>query len=310
MLHKFPHYTHLVFSGGGCSALLYIGVYRFLQQYHLMEHVHYISGTSMGAALGFLIGLGLECEYLENIFVGKDNFFEDEEMIKYDPKCLLQIPSKHGAYTMCKIEKHLKKALYHKYKLEDITFAEYVKRTGVDLHINATCLNTFSQTDLCTQYVPEMSVFTAIYASMSIPIIFEPVEYKGNLYIDGGTCNNIPVDWIVPSPATKVLAFSISTDIQFTKEELKSNMGSYISSIFLAMISSHNKRRYHEYKDIYDILEINQSPVPFMLIQFEKEGIFTRFPKEIIEEGILFGYHQMHELFVSKGYFEQIEQDH
>ena len=39
---------------------------------------------------------------------------------------------------------------------------------------------------------PDAEVFMALRASIAIPILFEPVLYKGNLYIDGCIFENIP----------------------------------------------------------------------------------------------------------------------
>ncbi|WP_141675445.1 patatin-like phospholipase family protein [Formosa haliotis] len=38
------------------------------------------------------------------------------------------------------------------------------------------------------------SLVTAMRASMSIPGVFKPVDYKNTLLVDGGVLNNFPVD--------------------------------------------------------------------------------------------------------------------
>ena len=304
----FPYYTHLVLSGGGMSGLVYIGIYRFLQQYDMLRSIHYISGTSVGAVFGFIFGLKMEYQYIEELFIGNTEhpgIFMDNRTISFDPKAIFRFSEKKGMYTTERFRSYLIDWLKRKYDREDITFAEYIKLTGVDFHINVTCLNTYCSIDLCNKTHPDMSVITAILASMSIPFLFEPILYNDLVLIDGGCCENLPLSWIDKAISNKVLAINLGTDIEFTKESLLENIGIYGYSLALCMICSHTKKTIREYQDTVDILEINKNPIPFIQAFFEKEAIYTRLSKDIIEEGIMYGYHCIDQFFHSKNYFEQ-----
>lgn len=304
----FPRYTHLVLSGGGMSGLVYIGIYRFLQQYRMLESIHYISGTSIGAVFGFIFGLRMEYQYVEELFLGTTNrggLCTDSPAIVFDPKAVFTFSEKQGLYTMERFRQYLTEWLQKKYQRDDMTFAEYMKITGVDFHVNVTCLNNYQSLDLCNQTHPEMSVITAILASMSVPLFFEPIVYKDCVMIDGGCCENLPISWIEHKPSHKVLAINLGIEEVFRKEDLLQNIGLYGYAILLSMITSHTKNTIREYKEKADILEINKNPIPFVQAFFEKEAIYTRVSREQVEEGILYGYHCIHTFFDSKGFFSQ-----
>jgi predicted acylesterase/phospholipase RssA len=91
-----------------------------------------------------------------------------------------------------------------------------LKRTGKDLHINAVCINTGENVDFCNDHFPDMSVLTAIDASMSIPFILQPILYKDKLYIDGGTSNNLPLHMLPSLPGHKCLAVNLTIETRRT----------------------------------------------------------------------------------------------
>src|SRR6056297_3966536 len=43
------------------------------------------------------------------------------------------------------------------------------------------------------EYLSQGNVVKAVQASSSIPIIFSPVEINGQLYVDGGLLDNVPI---------------------------------------------------------------------------------------------------------------------
>ena len=54
----------------------------------------------------------------------------------------------------------------------------------------------------CNEYLnkdnsPDLKYTDAICMTSCIPILFEPIEYNGCLYIDGGVNNNFPYEKII-----------------------------------------------------------------------------------------------------------------
>lgn len=303
MMKKIPPYTHLILSGGGMCGMVYIGIYRLFQQYDVLKNIHYITGTSIGSLFGFLFGMNIEYEYIESIFTS--TLCVDNETTQFNPNHIFKLYKNNGLYSTERFRESITKCLNHKYGKDDITFSEYIKLTGIDIHIHATCLNTYSFIDLCNDTYPEMSVITAILASMSVPFLFEPVIYKNLVLVDGGCCANMQIYDILKNPYNKVLNIYLSTDTPFTKELLLSNFSIYSSAVMLTMITSHTKKILLENKDKMDIFEMSKNPISFMSVVFKNNFVYATLQKGELDECIIFGYSQMHDFFQSKGYLGQ-----
>nr|WP_269146079.1 patatin-like phospholipase family protein [Rickettsia canadensis] len=61
-----------------------------------------------------------------------------------------------------------------------------------DLVITATQEDTGELTIFNSLYTPNVEIALAYRASVSIPLVFEPVEINGKQYINGGYLDNIP----------------------------------------------------------------------------------------------------------------------
>ena len=53
------------------------------------------------------------------------------------------------------------------------------------------------------------SLATAMRATMSLPLIFPPVERDGRMLVDGGTMNNVPADVVRAMGADRVIAVNV-----------------------------------------------------------------------------------------------------
>ena len=53
------------------------------------------------------------------------------------------------------------------------------------------------------------SLADAMRATMSLPLIFPPIEVDGQVLIDGGTMNNVPADVVKAMGADRVIAVNV-----------------------------------------------------------------------------------------------------
>ena len=53
------------------------------------------------------------------------------------------------------------------------------------------------------------SLAQAMRATMSLPLIFPPVEIDGRILVDGGTINNVPADVVRAMGADRVVAINV-----------------------------------------------------------------------------------------------------
>ncbi|MEI6857934.1 patatin-like phospholipase family protein [Psychrilyobacter sp.] len=80
-----------------------------------------------------------------------------------------------------------------------------------------------------SQAMGEGDLAKAVFMSMAIPTIFEPVEDNGEFYIDGGLVNNLPVQEVLNMGADIVIAVDISADETIIKDN--SNLAQIMDKI-------------------------------------------------------------------------------
>lgn len=78
--------------------------------------------------------------------------------------------------------------------LENKTFAD----AKIPLTIMSTNLTKNESIEFSNKTTPNVSLAFACRASSSVPYIYAPVKYEGNILVDGGVRNNIPTNKLSP----------------------------------------------------------------------------------------------------------------
>ena len=159
----------IALGGGGTCGLAHIGVLKALEEHGIIPD--YICGTSMGAIIGGFYACGMtvedmikECEKLK--------FFK---LFDFNPKIFSSNHLIPGKLT----EKYIRK--------------NTLEKNFEDTKIKFSCIAT----DLIKGKEYEFTkgpIWQGIRASISIPVVFKPVEYNDMLLVDGGVLNNVPVE--------------------------------------------------------------------------------------------------------------------
>jgi predicted patatin/cPLA2 family phospholipase len=180
--------THIYFSGGGLKGLCYLGILRYMYMENMTSRIKHSAGTSMGAYFALILALQIPLEFLEEelvLIVDNFNILTPENYLYIDQNSFAQLLTENGMLSLDFVMKPAIKYMQLKYGVEDMTFIDFVKRTGVNLYINTVNINR------CCNYIfnvdtdPNVSVIDAVKASMSVPYLFFPVEINGELYADG-----------------------------------------------------------------------------------------------------------------------------
>ncbi|MFV0565963.1 MAG: patatin-like phospholipase family protein [Flavobacteriaceae bacterium] len=162
-----PKQIGLALSGGGARGFAHVGVLKALEENHLVPKV--ISGTSMGAIIGALIAAGYSSADIENMALDKAN---------------LKIFNVRGLKLGLSTHNYVRKTLN---KLLPETFSEL----KMPLYLSATNLNTAQH-----EVFSSGNLIDAVLASISIPLVFKPVNINGQFYADGGLVKNLPASSI------------------------------------------------------------------------------------------------------------------
>lgn len=153
------------FGGGGTRAFAHLGALKALEEAGIRPSV--VSGASAGSIVGAFTAAGLKSEEIFSLV--KNNSFIDYASIT--------IPST-GFLSLSNLRKLLERLLPAK------TFSE------LNVPFYAAVTNLYSGK---AEYLSSGPLAPAVEASCSIPVIFSPVMLIGQLYVDGGVLDNLPV---------------------------------------------------------------------------------------------------------------------
>lgn len=289
---ELPTYTHLMLSGGGYLGYVYIGVYRFLKEHAMLRSVKYLYGTSIGSFFAFLFGLDLPYECMEELFM-PGGLLVDKAFHTYDPANIITLPKDFGIFSTKRITNALRTVLQEFFNRSDITFREYLKKTGKDLHVNATCLEDNSSIDFCNETHPDMSVLLAIEASSAIPFVFKPIILENKHYVDGATMNNLPLHFVPDKVGNKCLAFKIEMIAKCTKIN---SLFEYALQVMCTVTnSSYHLELQHSKADIVSMYNIPIPTCPMYVTDTNKYHIY--YSKEDVDKAIYYAYETTYKFF-------------
>ena len=186
----------LVLGSGGAKGLSHIGVIKFLEEMNVK--IDFITGSSIGALIGGAYASGLSIKEIEDIALETD--------LTSTAKLFSPGFGKSGLVSGTKVQEFLTSTLGNR-NIEDLKIPFTVVATdiitGQEIH--------FSKGDLVE----------AIRASISIPIVFQPVIRNNIVLVDGGLVNPVPINVAREIGADYIIAVNVMSSKN--KSESKSD---------------------------------------------------------------------------------------
>jgi NTE family protein len=210
----------LVLSGGGARGMAHIGVLKVLEEQKIP--IDCIAGTSMGAVVGGLYASGMTAAQIDATIrsVNWQDAFRDTpprrdlafRRKQDDRNFLVRLPLglKHGQIL-------LPKGLVQGQKLQEtlseltLPFSNSASFDQLPTPFRAVA------TDLVTGNVVLLDkgdLAIAMRASISAPGLFAPVESQGQLLVDGGVAENLPIDVARAMHADILIVSDVSYPLQ------------------------------------------------------------------------------------------------
>jgi len=157
----------LTLGGGFARSLAHVGVYRAFAD--LGVPIDAIGGASMGALVGALLAMGWDAERIvREVSAGCANpYFGD-----------LTFP--FIAFKTGKMLSKLVRSLFGDIQIEDL----WIPYFCISANLNQSELKVHDRGPLAR----------AVLCTTRAPGLFPPVVYDGDLHVDGGVINNVPVD--------------------------------------------------------------------------------------------------------------------
>ena len=213
----------LVLSGGGAKGFAHIGVLKVLEEAGVK--VDYIGGTSMGAIVGGLYASGYNAAQLDSIFKAT-NF--DELLSDYIPRASKNFYEKGNdeRYALVLpfdkfrigIPSALSKGLYNFNLLSRLTRNVRHVHDFKELPTPFLCIGSNIETGKQV-ILDKGNLAQAMIISAAFPSLFSPIEFNGELLVDGGVTNNYPIDEIKALGADIVIGVDVQDDL-FRKKSL------------------------------------------------------------------------------------------
>jgi NTE family protein len=204
----------LALGGGGALGLSEIGVLEWFEDHHIP--VDMMAGTSMGCMIAALYSTGKSTDQLKvvmddtvfnSVFTFGSSYktrnFRRREESRSLPNSIT-VGLKHGVSLRNSVltDQGLNAFL-------DRQFLRYDDRVDFNtLPIPLRCVST-DLTDAQTVTFSRGSIPDAIRASVSLPVVFRPVELDGHQLVDGGVLDNLPTRTVRAMKADVVLAVSL-----------------------------------------------------------------------------------------------------
>ena len=290
-------FSHIILSGGGSKGFSYLGILRYLYNEKLASSINHVAGTSIGAMFGVIFALRIPIDFIEDAIFETLKEFNEKESV-FSNTDILNFFNTNGFKSNECLVKPIIKYLKYKYDVEDITYIDFVKKTGVNLYINCTNLNTGTKKVFSLETTPHVSVLESVKASMSIPFIYQPVCIDGEYFVDGIISKPFNIKNTFTSvPQENVLYFYLSGSkndqlVEIPKKEHIS-LVSYckrITSIFLLNVFGSTSEELEEYTNLFNTVIIGDIPYECVNIKIQNSKMMIEMTSDEINHMILLGY--------------------
>jgi len=258
------------------------------------DYIKNAAGTSMGSFFCLAFALKIPIDELEEMIITLINI---PEVISVSSDDFINLFTDLGFNSSKLYLSGIKKFLKKKYDIEDITFIELSKLTGVNVFVSVTKINTGKNFIFNVNDTPNVSVLDAVAASMCIPLLSQPVKIDDNYYVDGCLTNNLPYEIFNNINQDDILNVAIYikkdyevTDIIKTDEEL--NFFNYYKQICSIIYSNSLHCSYiSKLPNFKNPLLISDSPfTSFYNIKVSDDSIAFNIKDDDVQNLILQGF--------------------
>ena len=130
--------THLVFAGNALRSLCICGILRYIYCYKMDTNIRDVAATSMGAFFSLAYALKIPIERLEKIIYKTMK----ADITKIYPNNFINLINNYGFNNSLDYLTEMREYIKEVYNQDDITFLDLTKKTGVNLYISVSEINT------------------------------------------------------------------------------------------------------------------------------------------------------------------------
>lgn len=188
--------TGIAFSGGGARGIAHVGVLKALLEHGI--YPDFVSGTSAGAIVAALYSAGKSIDEIME-FVRNSNNWK-----------IFRLGLPNAGFA---------KLSYLRNQLDELIGADDFGQLNIPLAIAISDLENGK-----LEIRESGSLFDVIVASASIPLVFQPVEIDGKLFVDGGVLCNLPA-FPLREKAERLIGINVMPVVPAKKKTVQSFLG-------------------------------------------------------------------------------------
>lgn len=254
----------IIFGGAGHKSPFYIGVIKALIELDIKKNIKTIYGSSGGAFFALILTLDMEISQMIDILL----YLQPKGFHNITTESVLQFDETMGFDDGSKIIQILQQILKINNINPYITLKEYFDICGIELNFSVTNITLMKNEIFNYKNNPDMFLFSAIIASMSLPILIKPFKLNNYLYIDGSITNDLPFNLI--NDLNKVLAFKHINNISEDERIYEiNNLPVYLSSILTSMLLNNVFME----KYLNNIIYINFDCLEFLMDEYSLDNV-------------------------------------
>lgn len=280
-----PIYKNLVIGGGGFYCFQFFGIIKYLDDNNLLKDINKYIGVSAGTLISLFLIVGYKFCEIENFLMK----FDFAKIFDLQFEKIFTEDNFKGLSNGENFSKLIKKFLIKKEIDENISFKELYEKTNKEFIVGVTNITEDKVEYLNHINYPDMPVYLALRMSCCLPVIFDPIIYKDNYYLDGALKDNFPIQ-LIPEEELK---YTLGIALYPFKEKYDiTNMLTikYLFHLYRTVSSNSLKCKIDMYKDLCKL---------FIVTITNENLINYKIDENNRKELINLGYEQCKEMFIN-----------
>ena len=207
----------LALSGGGIRGIAHAGVLKALEENNIK--IDAIGGTSSGSIISTLYAMGYSPYYIYILFKRYAKDLVNQNSMSTITSLKNFMANKKTNFSGFYSGEEIEKAFNEVAKRKGIKKVSDIKMPIVIPAVDVQNSNEYVFTNYIPEgikdkdkYITDISIGTAIRASSSFPVAFNPCLYKNHKFLDGGILDNFPTTEVKKQGLDKVLTVNFMAD--------------------------------------------------------------------------------------------------
>ena len=182
----------LILSGGGPSGISYIGIFKALLEKNkiIKSDLKEIIVTSVGIIFAILYLLDFTPSQMEKIILET----ELEKLLCSEKLEIDDLLLNYGLFTNQMIGDSVNIYCKHKIGKNNITLKELHDKIPIKLTVKVYNTDLGKIEYFSHESEPDIQLSELAMITTAIPFLFQPIKYKGHLYVDGGVKGHFPIE--------------------------------------------------------------------------------------------------------------------